>query len=127
MNLLKKSSSQENIPEDEVKSLQTKIQELTDKYVSNITDISKKRRRYYEDIVFMFFKYSENKNILKHLGIIMDGNRRWAKSKKLKPIERHKKGIETAKIIIKEAIKKNILFLTLYAFSSENWKRNVRN
>ena len=71
----------------------------------------------------MFLKYSENKNILKHLGIIMDGNRRWAKSKKLKPIEGHKKGIETAKIIIKEAIKKNILFLTLYAFSSENWKR----
>ena len=48
MNLLKKSSSQENIPEDEVKSLQTKIQELTDKYVSNIADISKKKE---EDIM----------------------------------------------------------------------------
>ena len=48
MNLLKKSSSQENIPEDEVKSLQTKIQELTDKYVSNISDISKKKE---EDIM----------------------------------------------------------------------------
>ena len=54
----------------------------------------------------MPFKFSENKNILKHLGIIMDGNRRWAKSKKLDSIEGHKKGIETAKIIINEAIKK---------------------
>ena len=48
MNMLKKSSSQENIPEDEVKSTQTKIQELTDKYVSNISDISKKKE---EDIM----------------------------------------------------------------------------
>ena len=48
MNMLKRSSSQENIPEDEVKSLQTKIQELTDKYVSNIADISKKKE---EDIM----------------------------------------------------------------------------
>ena len=71
----------------------------------------------------MLFKFSENKNILKHLGIIMDGNRRWAKSKKLDSIEGHKKGIETAKIIINESIKKKILYLTLYAFSSENWKR----
>ena len=42
----------------------------------------------------MFLKYSENKNILKHLGIIMDGNRRWAKSKKLKPIEGIKKELK---------------------------------
>ncbi len=43
MNLLKKSSSEENIPEDEVKSLQDKIQQLTDKYVLSITDISNKK------------------------------------------------------------------------------------
>jgi undecaprenyl diphosphate synthase len=72
----------------------------------------------------MFVKHSLNKNTLKHLGIIMDGNRRWAKSKGLEAIEGHKKGIETAKIIIKAAIEKKISFLTLYAFSSENWKRD---
>ena len=73
--------------------------------------------------------YSDKKipqiiNLPKHLGIIMDGNRRWAKSKGLEAIEGHKKGIETAKIIIKAAIEKKISFLTLYAFSSENWKRD---
>ena len=41
MNMLKKEANEENIPEDEVKSLQEKIQQLTDKYVLNITDISK--------------------------------------------------------------------------------------
>ncbi|MBF97059.1 MAG: Ribosome-recycling factor [Alphaproteobacteria bacterium MarineAlpha9_Bin4] len=43
MNLLKKTSSEENIPEDDVKALQEKIQQLTDRYVVNITDISKKK------------------------------------------------------------------------------------
>ena len=54
----------------------------------------------------------------------MDGNRRWAKSKGLDAIKGHKQGVETAKIIIKAAIQEKISFLTLYAFSSENWKRD---
>ena len=65
----------------------------------------------------------KNKLIAKHIGIIMDGNRRWAKSKGLKKIEGHKKGAENAKNIIKAAIECRIKNLTLFAFSSENWKR----
>ncbi len=61
---------------------------------------------------------------LKHLGIIMDGNRRWAKSKGLSLIKGHKQGIETAKAIIQAAIEEKVAYLTLYAFSSENWKRD---
>ncbi len=72
----------------------------------------------------MFFKTLPKLNTLKHLGIIMDGNRRWAKSKGLDAINGHKQGIETAKSIIKTAMEENITFLTLYAFSSENWKRD---
>ena len=71
----------------------------------------------------MFFKPAPKLNTLKHLGIIMDGNRRWAKAKGLDAIEGHKQGIETAKLIIKAAIEENITFMTLYAFSSENWKK----
>ena len=72
----------------------------------------------------------ENKNnsyklpSLNHVGIIMDGNRRWAKTKGLKNIDGHRKGANTAKIIISTAIDLQIKFLTLFAFSSENWKRN---
>lgn len=72
----------------------------------------------------MFFKPAPKLNTLNHLGIIMDGNRRWAKAKGLDAIKGHKQGIETAKLIIKAAIEENITFLTLYAFSSENWKRD---
>ena len=60
---------------------------------------------------------------VKHVGIIMDGNRRWAKSKGLKKIEGHKRGANTAKNIIQAAAENNISHLTLFAFSSENWKR----
>ena len=58
-----------------------------------------------------------------HVGIIMDGNRRWAKLNGLKSIEGHKKGASNVKEIIKVAITCKIQYLTLFAFSSENWKR----
>ncbi len=59
-----------------------------------------------------------------HLAIIMDGNGRWAKQKGLKRIEGHKKGAEVAKeITIYCANHPEIEILTLYAFSTENWKR----
>lgn len=60
---------------------------------------------------------------LKHIGIIMDGNGRWATKRKLPRTAGHRQGITTAKKIIKEAIKLDIPFLTLYVFSTENWKR----
>ncbi len=60
----------------------------------------------------------------KHVGIIMDGNRRWAKLNGLKSIDGHKKGASNVKEIIKIAIICKVKYLTLFAFSSENWKRN---
>ncbi|MCF6334879.1 MAG: polyprenyl diphosphate synthase [Spirochaetales bacterium] len=60
---------------------------------------------------------------LKHIGIIMDGNGRWATMRKLPRSAGHKQGITTAKKIIKEAIRLGIPCLTLYVFSTENWKR----
>ena len=62
-------------------------------------------------------------SLAKHVGIIMDGNRRWAKLNGLKSIEGHKKGASNVKEIIKIAINCKIKYLTLFAFSSENWKR----
>ena len=67
-------------------------------------------------------KFNSFSNV-QHVGIIMDGNRRWAKSKGLKKIEGHKQGAGAAKNIIKAAVENNIAHLTLFAFSSENWKR----
>lgn len=58
-----------------------------------------------------------------HVGIIMDGNGRWAKQRGLPRIEGHRRGAETVRATIDAARELGIKFLTLYAFSVENWKR----
>ena len=59
----------------------------------------------------------------KHVAIIMDGNGRWGIKKKKTRNYGHKKGIETVKKIISAAIQKKIKYLTLFVFSTENWRR----
>ncbi len=62
-------------------------------------------------------------NPLNHVAIIMDGNGRWGLKYKNSRNAGHKAGLKTVEKIIKETIKNKIQFLTLYAFSTENWKR----
>ena len=62
-------------------------------------------------------------NPLKHVAIIMDGNGRWGLKYKNSRNAGHKAGLKTVEKIIKETIKHKIKFLTLYAFSTENWRR----
>ena len=62
-------------------------------------------------------------NPIKHVAIIMDGNGRWGLKNKNSRNLGHKEGLTTVEKIIKATIKKKIKFLTLYAFSTENWKR----
>jgi len=58
-----------------------------------------------------------------HIAIIMDGNGRWAKSRGLPRPMGHRAGIEAVRRTIKAAIENNVQYLTLYSFSSENWRR----
>ena len=62
-------------------------------------------------------------NPLNHVAIIMDGNGRWGLKNKSNRNEGHKAGLNTVEKIIKETINQKIKYLTLYAFSTENWKR----
>lgn len=62
---------------------------------------------------------------LEHLGIIADGNRRWAKAQGLPTIEGHKKGLEAIKKLVGAADKAGIKYLTFYVFSTENWGRST--
>ena len=62
-------------------------------------------------------------NPLNHVAIIMDGNGRWGLKYKNSRNAGHKEGLKTVEKIIKSSIKNKIKFLTLYAFSTENWKR----
>lgn len=62
-------------------------------------------------------------NIPKHIAIIMDGNGRWAKERNLPRTMGHKAGIETIREVVRECSRLKVKYLTLYAFSTENWKR----
>ena len=61
--------------------------------------------------------------IPRHVAIIMDGNGRWAKSRSLPRIIGHKNGIEAVRTAVKACIERGVSYLTLFAFSSENWRR----
>jgi len=62
-------------------------------------------------------------NLLNHVAIIMDGNGRWGLKHKKSRNEGHKEGLKTVEKIIKESVKQKINYITLYAFSTENWNR----
>lgn len=61
---------------------------------------------------------------MQHLGIIADGNRRWAKERGLPTIEGHKKGLEAIEALVKAAAETEIKYITFYVFSTENWGRS---
>ncbi|MCL2566785.1 MAG: polyprenyl diphosphate synthase [Alphaproteobacteria bacterium] len=63
-------------------------------------------------------------NKLNHLSVIMDGNRRWAKLNNLDFFEGHKKGSDNIELLLNLAMKNEIKYLSIYAFSSENWLRS---
>ena len=64
-----------------------------------------------------------NDTNLKHIAIIMDGNRRWAKEKNLPTAMGHKKGVDALRNTLRACDELGIKYLTVYAFSTENWKR----
>jgi len=61
--------------------------------------------------------------IPRHVAIIMDGNGRWAKKKGLSRVRGHEEGTESVRVVVRESRSLGIEWLTLYAFSEENWKR----
>ncbi len=65
----------------------------------------------------------EKENMPKHIAIIMDGNRRWARKRGLDPKLGHKAGAKTLEKIVRYANKIGLDYITVYAFSTENWKR----
>ena len=62
-------------------------------------------------------------SVPKHIAFIMDGNGRWAKARNLPRIEGHRAGAETVRLVVEECRRLGVRYVTLYAFSTENWKR----
>jgi undecaprenyl diphosphate synthase len=64
-----------------------------------------------------------NENIPKHVAFIMDGNGRWARKRMLPRVEGHRRGANTVRMVVEECRKIGIRYVTLFSFSTENWKR----
>ncbi len=62
-------------------------------------------------------------DVPRHVAIIMDGNGRWAKKRFLPRVAGHRRGVETVREVVKACISRGVQYLTLFAFSSENWRR----
>jgi undecaprenyl diphosphate synthase len=65
----------------------------------------------------------EVRAVPRHIAIIMDGNGRWAKQRMLPRVAGHRKGVEAVRATVRACIEQGVEFLTLFAFSSENWRR----
>jgi undecaprenyl diphosphate synthase len=65
----------------------------------------------------------ENRAVPRHVAIIMDGNGRWAKQRLLPRVAGHRKGVEAVRGVVRTCLERGVEFLTLFAFSSENWRR----
>jgi undecaprenyl diphosphate synthase len=63
------------------------------------------------------------RDVPRHVAIIMDGNGRWAKRRHLPRVAGHRKGVETVRNVIRASVERGVEYLTLFAFSSENWRR----
>jgi len=63
------------------------------------------------------------RTVPRHIAIIMDGNGRWAKQRFLPRIAGHRRGVENVRAMVRACIERDVRFLTLFAFSSENWRR----
>lgn len=64
------------------------------------------------------------KSLPKHIGIIVDGNRRWARERGLATLEGHRRGLKKVEMVIDELVKKEVKYISLYLFSTENWNRS---
>ena len=71
------------------------------------------------------FEAIDKSRVPAHVGIIMDGNGRWAQQRGLPRTAGHKEGANTAREIVKAAVRSGVRWLTLYTFSTENWKRTA--
>jgi undecaprenyl diphosphate synthase len=65
----------------------------------------------------------DQRDVPRHVAIIMDGNGRWAKQRMLPRVAGHKRGVEAVRAVVRASIERGVGYLTLFAFSSENWRR----
>ena len=65
----------------------------------------------------------ESRSVPRHVAVIMDGNGRWARQRHLPRVAGHRRGVEAVRSIVRACVERGVSYLTLFAFSSENWRR----
>jgi undecaprenyl diphosphate synthase len=65
----------------------------------------------------------ETRTVPRHVAIIMDGNGRWAKQRLMPRVAGHRRGVDAVRLLVRECRRRGVEFLTVFAFSSENWRR----
>ena len=146
---IEKAVKNDNLPEDESKRAEAEIQKMTDRFVAEVDEVLKKKEAEVmeiegvtgftddrwvgmnKDLDYIFPDPPEGvdpraldpERIPESVAIIMDGNGRWAKKRALNRLKGHKAGIEAVREAIRCASDLGVRYLTIYSFSTENWKR----
>ena len=119
---LRRQEKDGEISQDEHRKLEREIQQLTDDHIKRIDERWRRRTR-------KSCRSDESRTVApprplpRHIAIIMDGNGRWAKARGLPRIAGHRRGAEAVRRTVRAAGELGIPYLTLFGFSSENWKR----
>ena len=115
------------ISEDDLKRAEEDIQKMTDKFIEEVNEVGKKKE---QEIMGNLGRRMAEANrdtdkgkTPKHIAVIMDGNGRWAKARHLPRMAGHRAGTENIRRVIHACIEFGVEYLTIYAFSTENWKR----
>ncbi len=127
---LKAMKKDGELTEDDLKQGEKKAQDLTDKYIKEVESVSAVKQKEILEMYMAFFSKKKDEqievtdlNLPSHIGIIMDGNGRWAKKRGLPRKAGHRQGAKTFRTITRYCSDIGIKYLTVYAFSTENWKR----
>ena len=134
MDTIKKLEKNHEISEDDQKRMDNDVQKATDAMISEIDQLlaGRKRKsspfsRNWTDLMsnaaVPATEGSDQPDTPLHVAIIMDGNGRWAAARGLPRAEGHRRGVEALRRVVRAASDLNILYLTIFSFSSENWSR----
>ena len=118
---LKKEQKNGELTEDELKAAETDMQTLTDKYIGEVNKILDAKEK--EIMESEMADEKQPDQMCRHIAVIMDGNGRWAKQRGKIRSFGHKEGLKATKRLLHYASERGLKYLTLYAFSTENWKR----
>ena len=141
---VEKCIKEDSLPEDEQRRAEGAIQKITDKFIAEVDESFKKKEAEVMEVLPLLIRGLLNKpldiifpnppsglapealdaaRIPEHIAVIMDGNGRWAKKRALNRLKGHKAGIEAVRETIRCASDLGVRYLTIYSFSTENWKR----